>query len=179
MADASEDIIKALDIRALPYVLFLIVPVLGRMSDPDEPTRLLSTSTFASLVKMVPLEVSRRVQGFTMLVMVLVAMLPCPTVGHADIPQAGIPDPPGFSAELLAKRDEERKFLMQLLDGSKAEQYQIPIPIKADLRQYQRDGVSWLAFLAKYQLHGILCDGGYTHAGRNCAELSSGIRADK
>lgn len=48
---------------------------------------------------------------------------------------------------------------MQLLDGSKAEQYQIPIPIKAELRQYQRDGVSWLAFLAKYQLHGILCDG--------------------
>lgn len=48
---------------------------------------------------------------------------------------------------------------MQLLDGSKAEQYQIPIKIKADLRQYQKDGVSWLAFLAKYQLHGILCDG--------------------
>ncbi len=50
---------------------------------------------------------------------------------------------------------------MQLLDGSKAEQYHIPIPIKADLRQYQKDGVSWLAFLAKYQLHGILCDGEY------------------
>jgi len=48
---------------------------------------------------------------------------------------------------------------MQLLDGSKAEQYEIPIEIKAELRQYQRDGVSWLAFLAKYQLHGILCDG--------------------
>jgi TATA-binding protein-associated factor len=98
------------------------------MSDPDEQVRLLSTSTFAALVKMVPLE-------------------------------AGIPDPPGFSLELLAKRDEERKFLMQLLDGSKAEQYQVPIEIKADLRQYQKDGVSWLAFLAKYQLHGILCDG--------------------
>jgi hypothetical protein len=122
------DIIKTLEIKALPYVLFLIVPTLGRMSDPDEQVRLLSTSTFAALVKMVPLE-------------------------------AGIPDPPGFSAELLAKRDDERKFLMQLLDGSKAEQYQVPIEIKADLRQYQKDGVSWLAFLAKYQLHGILCDG--------------------
>jgi TATA-binding protein-associated factor len=98
------------------------------MSDPDEQVRLLSTSTFAALVKMVPLE-------------------------------AGIPDPPGFSPDLLAKRDDERKFLMQLLDGSKAEQYQVPIEIKADLRQYQKDGVSWLAFLAKYQLHGILCDG--------------------
>ncbi|KAL7421578.1 TATA-binding protein-associated factor mot1 [Cryptotrichosporon argae] len=75
-----------------------------------------------------------------------------------SITPAGLPDPPEFSAELLAKRDEERKFLMQLLDGSKAEQYSIPIPIKATLRQYQKEGVSWLAFLAKYQLHGILCD---------------------
>ena len=52
------DIIKLLDLQILPFVLFLIVPVLGRMSDPDEPVRLLSTSTFASLIKMVPLEVS-------------------------------------------------------------------------------------------------------------------------
>lgn len=125
--EAIHNIIKLLDIKALPYVLFLIVPILGRMSDPDESVRLLSTSTFASLVKMVPLE-------------------------------AGIPDPPGFSPELLAKRDEERRFLAQLLDGSRAEQYSVPIEIKADLRQYQKDGVSWLAFLAKYQLHGILCD---------------------
>ncbi|ADV22686.1 Helicase, putative [Cryptococcus gattii WM276] len=125
--EAIHRIIKVLDLKALPYVLFLIVPILGRMSDPDEHVRLLSTSTFASLVKMVPLE-------------------------------AGIPDPPGFSADLLAKRDDERKFLMQLLDGSKAEQYQIPVEVKAELRQYQKDGVSWLAFLAKYQLHGILCD---------------------
>ena len=126
--ETIHQIIRTLDIKILPYILFLIVPVLGRMSDPDEPTRLLATSTFASLIKMVPLE-------------------------------AGLPDPPGFSPELLAKRDEERAFLTQLLDGNKAEQYEIPIKIKADLRQYQREGVSWLAFLAKYQLHGILCDG--------------------
>lgn len=48
---------------------------------------------------------------------------------------------------------------MQLLDGSKVEQYKIPVTIKAELRKYQQDGVNWLAFLAKYQLHGILCDG--------------------
>lgn len=39
------------------------------------------------------------------------------------------------------------------------EQYVIPVPIKAELRKYQQDGVNWLAFLAKFQLHGILCDG--------------------
>ena len=57
-AEAIHHILKMLEIKVLPYILFLIVPVLGRMSDPDEPTRLLATSTFAQLIKMVPLEVS-------------------------------------------------------------------------------------------------------------------------
>ncbi len=73
--------------------------------------------------------------------------------------QAGLPDPPGFSEDLMKRRDEERQFLTQLLDGSKVQQYDIPVPIKAELRKYQQEGVNWLAFLAKYQLHGILCDG--------------------
>lgn len=60
---------------------------------------------------------------------------------------------------MLAKRQAEREFLTQLLDGNKVEEYKIPIPITIELRKYQRDGVSWLAFLAKYQLHGLLCDG--------------------
>ena len=49
--------------------------------------------------------------------------------------------------------------MIQLLDGSKVETYDMPVKIKAELRKYQQDGVNWLAFLAKYQLHGILCDG--------------------
>lgn len=35
----------------------MVVPVLGRMSDPDDDVRATATNTFASLVKMVPLEV--------------------------------------------------------------------------------------------------------------------------
>lgn len=30
--------------------------------------------------------------------------------------------------------------------------------IKAELRRYQQDGVNWLAFLQKFNLHGVLCD---------------------
>lgn len=37
----------------------MVVPILGRMSDPDDDVRLSATSTFAALVKMVPLEVRR------------------------------------------------------------------------------------------------------------------------
>ncbi|KAI8999034.1 SNF2 chromatin remodeling protein [Trametes punicea] len=120
-------IVQKLDIKALPYVIFMVVPVLGRMSDPDDDVRATATNTFASLVKMVPLE-------------------------------AGLPDPPNFPEDLLKRRDEERQFLTQLLDGSKVQQYNIPVTIKAELRKYQQEGVNWLAFLAKYQLHGILCD---------------------
>ncbi|KDN51563.1 hypothetical protein RSAG8_00108, partial [Rhizoctonia solani AG-8 WAC10335] len=120
-------IVQKLDMKVLPYVLFLIVPVLGRMSDNDSDCRYVASNTFASLVRMVPLE-------------------------------AGLPDPPGFSQELLAKRETEREFLTQLLDGSKVTLYDIPIKLNVELRKYQQDGVNWLAFLAKYQLHGILCD---------------------
>jgi hypothetical protein len=51
------DLVAALDTEILPYVIFLIVPVMGRMSDSDNDVRLLATETFASLVKLVPLEV--------------------------------------------------------------------------------------------------------------------------
>lgn len=56
------DIVQKLDIKALPYVIFMIVPVLGRMSDSDDDIRSTATNTFASLVKMVPLEVRPRLR---------------------------------------------------------------------------------------------------------------------
>jgi TATA-binding protein-associated factor len=51
------DLVTMLDTEILPYVIFLIVPVMGRMSDSDNDVRLLATETFATLVKLVPLEV--------------------------------------------------------------------------------------------------------------------------
>ncbi|KAL2014722.1 hypothetical protein VTN00DRAFT_2247 [Thermoascus crustaceus] len=120
-------LIHVMEDGILPYVIFLIVPVLGRMSDSDNDVRLLATTSFATLVKLVPLE-------------------------------AGIPDPPGLSEELLQGRDRERKFIAQMLDVRKVEPFQIPVAIKAELRPYQQEGVNWLAFLNRYNLHGILCD---------------------
>ncbi|KAJ9664017.1 TATA-binding protein-associated factor mot1 [Neophaeococcomyces mojaviensis] len=120
-------LIHAMGDQVLPYVIFLIVPVLGRMSDSNDEVRLLATTSFATLVKLVPLE-------------------------------AGIPDPPGMSEKLLQGRERERKFMAQMLDPKKAEPFQIPVAIKAELRSYQQDGVNWLAFLNRYNLHGVLCD---------------------
>lgn len=120
-------VIHVMEDGILPYVIFLVVPVLGRMSDSDNDVRLLATTSFATLVKLVPLE-------------------------------AGIPDPPGFSEELLQGRDRERKFMAQMLDVRKVEEFKVPVSIKAELRPYQQEGVNWLAFLNRYNLHGILCD---------------------
>jgi TATA-binding protein-associated factor len=125
--EAVYHLIHVMGDSILPYVIFLIVPVLGRMSDSDNDVRLIATTTFATLVKLVPLE-------------------------------AGIPDPPGLSEELLRGRDRERTFIAQLLDPHKVEPFAIPVAIKAELRSYQQEGVNWLNFLNKYHLHGILCD---------------------
>ncbi|PVH97564.1 hypothetical protein DM02DRAFT_79104 [Periconia macrospinosa] len=120
-------LIHVMEDSILPYVIFLITPVLGRMSDSDHDVRLLATTSFATLVKLVPLE-------------------------------AGIPDPPGLPESLLKGREKERKFVAQMLDAKKVEPFEIPVGIKATLRSYQQDGVNWLAFLNRYNLHGILCD---------------------
>ena len=39
---------------------------------------------------------------------------------------------------MVEKKQKERKFLEQLLDGKKVENYTIPVPIKAELRKYQQ-----------------------------------------
>lgn len=52
--------------------------------------------------------------------------------------QAGIPNPPNMSEELIKQKARERHFLEQLLDSTKLENYKIPVSIKAELRKYQQ-----------------------------------------
>ncbi|XP_022599486.1 TATA-binding protein-associated factor 172 [Seriola dumerili] len=125
--EALACVMEQLDVDIIPYIVLLVVPVLGRMSDPSDSIRFMATQCFATLIRLLPLE-------------------------------AGIPDPPAMSADLIRQKARERHFLEQLLDGRKLENYKIPVPIKAELRKYQQDGVNWLSFLNKYKLHGILCD---------------------
>jgi TATA-binding protein-associated factor len=54
--EAVYHLSKAMDADILPYVIFLIVPVLGRMSDADKDVRVIATTTFAYIIKLVPLE---------------------------------------------------------------------------------------------------------------------------
>ncbi|EHB13114.1 TATA-binding protein-associated factor 172 [Heterocephalus glaber] len=125
--EALACVMEQLDVGIVPYIVLLVIPVLGRMSDQTDSVRFMATQCFATLIRLMPLE-------------------------------AGIPDPPNMSEELIQLKAKERHFLEQLLDGKKLENYKIPVPINAELRKYQQDGVNWLAFLNKYKLHGILCD---------------------
>jgi len=125
--EALHSIITTIGGEILPYIVFLVVPILGRMSDSNEKIRKVITFCFATLIKLMPLE-------------------------------SAIPDPPDLPMKMVEQKKRERRFLEQLLDGTKLDTYALPIKINAELRKYQQEGVNWLGFLNKYKLHGILCD---------------------
>jgi TATA-binding protein-associated factor len=126
--EAMYHIIQKLEDKVLPYLIFLMAPLLGRMSDTNEAIRFIATNAFAQLVRLAPLE-------------------------------AGVPDPDGFSDAIIQKKIAERKFIGQLIGTEKVQDFELPVSIAAELRSYQKEGVNWLAFLNRYGLHGILCDG--------------------
>ncbi|XP_063696221.1 TATA-binding protein-associated factor 172 [Culicoides brevitarsis] len=55
-AEAIACIVNKLQLDIVPYVVLLIVPLLGRMSDPDEQVRLICTQSFATLIQLMPLD---------------------------------------------------------------------------------------------------------------------------
>eukprot|EP01130_Rhizamoeba_saxonica_P006254 TRINITY_DN2491_c0_g1_i1.p1 TRINITY_DN2491_c0_g1~~TRINITY_DN2491_c0_g1_i1.p1 ORF type:complete len:933 (-),score=166.71 TRINITY_DN2491_c0_g1_i1:826-3399(-) len=120
------ELIKSLDVKILPYLILLLVPIMGRMCDYNFEVREKVTYSFGSLLKLLPLE-------------------------------STIPDPPKMSEELIQKKEKERSFLKQFL-GGEVDAFDITIQVDATLRDYQCEGVNWLAFLYKYNLNGILCD---------------------
>nr|GEU67682.1 TATA-binding protein-associated factor BTAF1 isoform X1 [Tanacetum cinerariifolium] len=69
----------------------------------------------------------------------------------------GVPPPAGLS-ESLSRSTDDAEFLEQLVDNSHIDDYKVPTELKVTLRRYQQEGINWLAFLKRFNLHGILCD---------------------
>ncbi|CAG0923265.1 unnamed protein product [Notodromas monacha] len=115
-------------LRILPYVPVFLVPVLRRMSDQNVPVRLLAAKCFANLVKLMPLASGESGNDLQL-------------------------DP-----ALEKARKEQLNFITQLLNPSLVGDSVLPESVDAKLRRYQQDGLNWLMFLNRYQLHGILCD---------------------
>jgi TATA-binding protein-associated factor len=57
-ANSLTDCMNVMQAKMLPYVVFFVVPLLSSMSEHSEDCRLAATNAFATIVKMVPLEVS-------------------------------------------------------------------------------------------------------------------------
>lgn len=55
-AEAIACIVNQLQFKIVPYVILLVVPLLARMSDPDQSVRLMSTHSFATLIQLMPLD---------------------------------------------------------------------------------------------------------------------------
>uniref|UniRef100_W4VRR5 Putative chromatin remodeling complex wstf-iswi small subunit n=1 Tax=Corethrella appendiculata TaxID=1370023 RepID=W4VRR5_9DIPT len=129
-AEAISLIVTKLQIKIVPFVVLLIVPLLGRMSDPDQSVRLISTHCFATLIQLMPLD--------------------CVATDSINDDQ--------LNDDLRTRKLKDKKFLEYLFTPKKIPNFKIPIKINADLRPYQQAGVNWLYFLNQFKLHGILCD---------------------
>jgi len=56
-SNSLTDCMNVMQAKMLPYVVFFVVPLLSSMSENNEDCRLAATNAFATIVKMVPLEV--------------------------------------------------------------------------------------------------------------------------
>ena len=61
-------------------------------------------------------------------------------------------------------------FTNDAVPAVQADAYELPIKLDCDLRSYQREGISWLAFLKRTGLHGCLADVSDLHL---CAHTDS------
>lgn len=128
--EAIERIVNRLQIRVVPYIVLLVVPLLGAMSDVDESVRLLATHSFATLIQLMPLDGSENAKSAAQI----------------------------KSEPLKERKTRDREFLDYLFAPKTIPDYRVPVALSVELRGYQQAGINWLWFLNKYNLHGILCD---------------------
>ncbi|XP_039754002.1 TATA-binding protein-associated factor 172 [Pararge aegeria] len=55
-AESLVRVVDSLQLQLVPYIVLLVVPLLGRMSDHNEAVRMMSTRCFATLIQLMPLD---------------------------------------------------------------------------------------------------------------------------
>ncbi|KAH8417214.1 hypothetical protein KR222_006412, partial [Zaprionus bogoriensis] len=140
--ETIERVVNRLQIRIVPYIVLLVVPLLGSMSDTDESVRLLATHSFATLIQLMPLDSSTPTGSTT-----------------TSSSSGGVIKATDLKSEPLQERKtRDREFLDYLFAPKTIPDYKVPVTLSVELRGYQQAGINWLWFLNKYNLHGILCD---------------------
>lgn len=127
-------LLEQLGHAVIPFIVIFIVPILKRMCDIDWYVRSVASQCFATLVKLYPLSVPVELGGLN-----------------------SLDEIAAKNENIRLMREEQQGFLDQLMDQSKLKSYGLPdgIFIDVKLRPYQQSGVDWLAFLKKFNLHGI------------------------
>lgn len=54
--EAIACLVEQMGMNIIPFIVLLVIPVLGRMSDTNESVRLAATQCFATLIRLMPLE---------------------------------------------------------------------------------------------------------------------------
>lgn len=126
---ALQHLVQSLQTDLVPYCLLIVVPLMGRMSDPLGLVRDMASRAFATVVALLPLA-----QG-------------------ADVP-AGLD-----KEQLETLERERVFLSQLLDGGKAEDYAApVSLKNEAVLRRYQQEGVNWLAFLKRFGLHGVLAD---------------------
>jgi len=126
---ALQHLVQSLQTDLVPYTLLIVVPLMGRMSDPLGAVRSMASHAFATVVALLPLA-----QG-------------------AAVP-AGLD-----KEQLETLERERAFLTQLLDGGKAQDYVApVSLKNEAVLRRYQQEGVNWLAFLKRFGLHGVLAD---------------------
>ncbi|GJD10460.1 Probable helicase mot1 [Galdieria sulphuraria] len=131
---AVHKVVLKLGNEMIPYVSLFLMPLVSRMTHQNTEIRVIASETFGLLLRLLPLEDN--------------------TVKLAES-EKWLDDP-----EWQLQRENAKSFIHQLLGWKAREPYNLPVQLEGNiqLREYQRQGLEWLAFLKRYGLHGLLCD---------------------
>ncbi len=123
-----SEILNGVGMEVVPYVSLIVVYVMRRMSDHSKSVRAIASKCFAQAVALMPL-------------------------AH------GVAIPEALSSAQKEMILKDGNFLEQLLNNDSVEDYALPFKLlTGTLRQYQQEGINWLAFLGRFGLHGVLAD---------------------
>ena len=119
----------------LDYTPYFVFPIISNFSNSSKDVSNQSYQLFSNLLKILPIN---SISFF-----------------NKKIPALESGDSSSYEKE----GTEGIKFLQSFLQsGEQKYDYSIQVPLKERLRNYQIDGVSWMAFMHKYNINCALCD---------------------
>lgn len=96
--------------------------------------------------------------SFNILFVHLALKNPHPGLLSKIIPSLYFAPNPRMSDDLLSLIHASRHDLLMLVDPARIPSYDVSCHISISLREYQKDGIRWMAFLNRFGLNGILAD---------------------